>query len=72
MSYHTTYRVEDGRTLHASFESRDNRDGFEISLGMYKVNLGPITEQVFRQYVERFAGKWSESDDRDTKGESTT
>ncbi|KEO83547.1 hypothetical protein [Tumebacillus flagellatus] len=71
MAFHTSYKVEDGRTLHAKFESRDNRDGFEISLGMYKANLGPITEAVFAQYVERFAGEWSESDDREPEGESS-
>jgi hypothetical protein len=61
-TYSTTYKLEDGRILSASFADRNNKDGFEISLGMYRVNLGPITEAVFRQYVERFAGEWTELD----------
>lgn len=55
--YYSTYTIDEGRDLSARFADQNARDGFEISIGMYRANLGAITEEVFRQYVERFQGE---------------
>ncbi|TCP55644.1 hypothetical protein EV586_103297 [Tumebacillus sp. BK434] len=55
--YYATFAVEAVGPMQARFADMDKRDGFEISLGMYKANLGPVTREVFLQYAERFAGE---------------
>lgn len=55
--YYATYAVEAAGQMKARFADMDKRDGFEISLGMYKANLGPVTREVFLQYAERFEGE---------------
>ncbi|MFD2171767.1 hypothetical protein [Tumebacillus lipolyticus] len=55
--YYATYKLEDGTEMAAKFADINKRDGFEISLSMYRVNLGPIKREVFLQYVERFEGE---------------
>lgn len=52
----STYKIDDGRILFAFFTDINDKDGFEISLGMYRANLGPITEEVFRRFVGKFSG----------------
>lgn len=54
--YYASIQVEDGRELAAKFADINARDGFEISLEMYKVNLGPVSEEVFRRFADKFAG----------------
>lgn len=55
--YYATYAVEALGPMKARFADLDKRDGFEISLGMYKANLGPVTRDVFLQYAQRFEGE---------------
>jgi hypothetical protein len=54
--YYSTIRVEE-KHLTARFDNINDRDGFEISLGMYKANLGPLTEEVFRRFTDKFSGE---------------
>jgi hypothetical protein len=60
--FYATYTLEDQRTLVAKFENENDRDGFEISIGMYRANLGAITEDVFRTYAERFRAEVLEAE----------
>ena len=55
--YYATYTIADGRRLVASFAHINDRDGFEISLGMYRSNLGQVTEEVYMRYLEKFDGR---------------
>lgn len=52
----STYKIDDGRMLCAFFTNINDKDGFEISLGMYRANLGPISEEVFRRFAGKFTG----------------
>ncbi|HEU4963540.1 MAG TPA: hypothetical protein VFV52_06730 [Bacilli bacterium] len=54
--FYARYKVEEGFQMQARFDDINDRDGFEISLGMYRPNLGPVTEEVFRRYAQRFNG----------------
>ncbi|ASS76368.1 hypothetical protein CIG75_16355 [Tumebacillus algifaecis] len=54
--YYATYTLHEGEQMVARFADINKRDGFEISLGMYRANLGPVTRDVFMQYAERFEG----------------
>jgi hypothetical protein len=55
--YFLTYELEDGRQVAARFLDINDRDGCDISLGMYRMNLGPITEEVWERLVRRFNGE---------------
>lgn len=55
--YYATFAVETVGVMKARFADINKRDGFEISLGMYKANLGAVTREVFLQYAERFEGE---------------
>lgn len=46
--------------LWGKFADINDRDGFEISLGMYKGNLGPVPEEVFLRFLQKFNGELSE------------
>jgi hypothetical protein len=63
--YYATFTVDTGDEMAAKFSDINKRDGFEISLSMYRSNLGPVTREVFLQYAERFEGQVI------TKGESS-
>ncbi|MGZ4031589.1 MAG: hypothetical protein ACXVP5_10470 [Tumebacillaceae bacterium] len=54
--YFATFKIEDGRLFQAVFDDINGRDGFEISLGMYRANLGPVNEEVFRRFAAKFDG----------------
>lgn len=54
--YILTYVLEDGREAAASFANINDRDGCDISLEMYRVNLGPITQEVWDRIVGKFNG----------------
>jgi hypothetical protein len=54
--FFATFKIDDGRLFQAVFDDINGRDGFEISLGMYRANLGPITEEVFRRFAGKFDG----------------
>jgi hypothetical protein len=51
-----TYKLGDGSEVVASFQNENDRDGCDISLGMYKSNLGPITDEVWERMVGKFNG----------------
>jgi hypothetical protein len=55
--YFLTYILDDDREVAAKFADINDRDGCHISLDMYKVNLGPITEEVWRKIVGKFKGQ---------------
>lgn len=55
--YYATLTIADGRRLVASFANINDRDGFEISLGLYRSNLGQITEEVYYRFLEKFDGR---------------
>ena len=59
-TFYATFQIDDGRKLQAKFSNQNDRDGFEISLGMYRVNLGPVTEEVFLRHVDKFDGMAAE------------
>jgi len=52
-----SFKLEDGRVLSATFANVNDKDGFEISLGMYRVNLGPVDEAIFDRYMNKFGGQ---------------
>ncbi|GIM47897.1 hypothetical protein DNHGIG_34460 [Collibacillus ludicampi] len=56
-TYILTYELEDGRQVAARFLDINDRDGCDISLGMYRMNLGPITEEVWIRIVHKFNGE---------------
>jgi hypothetical protein len=56
-TYILTYELDDGRQVAARFYDINDRDGCEISLGMYRANLGPITEEVWERIVQKFRGE---------------
>ncbi|UOF92191.1 hypothetical protein LSG31_08465 [Fodinisporobacter ferrooxydans] len=55
-SFYLTYLLEDDREVAAKFDDINDRDGCHISLDMYKVNLGPITDEVWERMVGKFRG----------------
>ncbi|GAX91216.1 hypothetical protein [Effusibacillus lacus] len=55
--YVLSFRLENETKVAAVFESENDRDGCEISLGMYRSNLGPITREVWERMVGKFNGK---------------
>ncbi|BCJ87044.1 hypothetical protein [Effusibacillus dendaii] len=55
--YVLTYQLHDGAEVAASFGDINDRDGCDISLGMYQINLGPITQEVWERIVAKFKGK---------------
>ena len=55
--YYATMTLADGRRLVASFANVNDRDGFEISLGLYRSNLGQITEEVYTRFLKKFDGR---------------
>lgn len=55
-TYFFTYVLEDGREAAASFRNINDRDGCDISLEMYRMNLGPITREVWEKMVAKFNG----------------
>ncbi len=50
------YELDDGRRVMLAFSNIDNRDGCDISLGMYKAQLGPITDEVLARILGKFSG----------------
>jgi hypothetical protein len=54
--YVLTFALDDGREVAASFTNINDRDGCDISLDMYRVNLGPITPEVWERIVDKFNG----------------
>lgn len=66
-TFYSTYRLSSGITRIAAFADLNDKDGFEISLGMYRAHVGDVTEEVFRRHVEKFNGRIEES-----KSEGTT
>lgn len=54
--YVLSYKLEDGRQVAAVFGDINDRDGCDISLGMYRANLGPVTQEVWERMVTRFQG----------------
>lgn len=59
----TEMKIADGRWWKAKFSHIDDKDGFEISLGLYRANLGPITEEVFRRFAGKFKGEVQEPEE---------
>jgi predicted SpoU family rRNA methylase len=55
-TFYSTYQIADGRNLAAKFKDLNDRDGFEISLAMYRNHIGEVTEEVFLRYVDKFNG----------------
>ncbi|MFC4767351.1 hypothetical protein [Effusibacillus consociatus] len=51
-----TCKLEDGTEVAAEFADINDRDGCDISLGMYRANLGPITSEVWEKMVGKFNG----------------
>lgn len=54
--YILTFSLNNGREVAASFKNMNDRDGCDISLDMYRVNLGPITQEVWERIVGKFNG----------------
>ena len=54
--YILTFALDDGREVAASFKNMNDRDGCDISLDMYRVNLGPITQEVWERIVRKSNG----------------
>ncbi|WP_018132604.1 hypothetical protein [Effusibacillus pohliae] len=52
-----TYKLADDTPVAAEFDSENDRDGCDMSLGMYQANLGPVTQDVWERYVARFNGR---------------
>lgn len=50
------YKLGDGSEVRAYFRNENDRDGCDISLGMYRSNLGPITSEVWDRMVGKFNG----------------
>lgn len=57
-TYILQYEIEEGRLVSARFTDENDRDGCDISLGMYQSNLGLITEEVWVRFVRLFNGEW--------------
>lgn len=55
--YYLEYEVDTGERVIVEFEDENDRDGFHISLDMYKAQLGPVTMEVFTRIREKFRGK---------------
>jgi len=51
------YELSDGKRVFLAFENINDRDGCHISLDMYKVQLGPITEEVLHRILAKFHGQ---------------
>ncbi len=50
------YELSDGRQVILGFHNINDRDGCYISLDMYKVQLGPITDEVLARILGKFKG----------------
>jgi len=55
-AFYVSYKLDDDREAVAKFANVNDRDGCWISLDMYKMNLGPISEAVWKQIVGKFSG----------------
>jgi hypothetical protein len=58
------YELSDGQRVMLAFHNIDDRDGCHISLDMYKVQLGPITDEVLNRILLKFKG-WVLSPDNE-------
>jgi hypothetical protein len=56
-TYFLTYILDDDSEVAARFSNINDRDGCHISLDMYKVNLGPVTREVWERIVGKFKGE---------------
>lgn len=54
--YYLEYEIASGARYFVVFDDENDRDGFHISLDMYKAQLGPVTEEVFHRIREKFRG----------------
>ncbi|MCL6633504.1 MAG: hypothetical protein K6T63_12840 [Alicyclobacillus herbarius] len=50
------YELSDGRRVMLAFANINDRDGCHISLDMYKVQLGPIDDEVLHRILGKFHG----------------
>jgi hypothetical protein len=55
--YVLAVQLNHGDVIHTSFNDENNRDGCDISLGLYKANLGPITNEVLDRMLTLFQGQ---------------
>ncbi|MCX7570006.1 hypothetical protein OS242_08515 [Tumebacillus sp. DT12] len=59
-TFYSTYRMSTGTVRIAVFTDINDKDGFEISLGMYRAHVGDVTDEVFERHVEKFNGRITE------------
>jgi len=51
------YELSDGKLVMLVFDHLNNRDGCHISLDMYKVQLGPVDDDVLGRVLTKFNGR---------------
>jgi hypothetical protein len=57
-AYYLEYELSDGRRVVLKFADENDRDGCHISLDMYRVQLGPVDEEVIEQIaLKKFHGQ---------------
>lgn len=55
--YIFTFQLANGEEVAAAFQNINDLDGCEISLAMYRSNLGDITREVWERIVGKFSGR---------------
>jgi hypothetical protein len=55
--FYLEYELANGNRVILVFDDMNNRDGCHISLDMYKVQLGPVTEEVLHRILGKFSGR---------------